>query len=517
MEEPAASGLAARGDLRSALPFLPVVLRGGALFWPPAAQESLRALALGPDVSRVASGDVLADALTDLRLALALPALPPLAADGLALFFDDLLSRAQARGWFSEVVPNLARLLLRLPILLEDHYAKAGHGASGLRVLASQDVGLVLLSQEFVAALLTCALFCLFPTAGRDQACLPTINFDGLFTALIHRSQSQEQKVRCLVHYFERVTDSTPTGFVSFERKVLPRRGLSDGIPYPDIHAWLASSAPLCQFRVFSSGFIEDEEQEALQVDFANKYLGGGALSRGCVQEEIRFMINPELIVGMLFMASMEDNEAIEIFGAERFSQYMGYGSSFRFVGDYLDTKPFDSMGRRRTRIVAIDALDCPAWLHYESGCLLREVNKAFCGFFDQSKHQLYVKLFQDSHNKGNFPSINSNEYIGVSTGNWGCGAFGGNPEIKSMIQWIAASQALRPFVNYYTFEDASLERLEEVIQWILRHGWTVGELWHMLIEYSSQRLKGETYKGFFAWLLPNSRPNNDTHYMSDE
>lgn len=42
------------------------------------------------------------------------------------------------------------------------------------------------------------------------------------------------------------------------------------------------------------------------------------------VQEEIRFMINPELIVGMLFMAAMEENEAIEIVGAERFSQYMG-------------------------------------------------------------------------------------------------------------------------------------------------------------------------------------------------
>ncbi|XP_066397529.1 poly(ADP-ribose) glycohydrolase 1-like [Miscanthus floridulus] len=83
-------------------------------------------------------------------------------------------------------------------------------------------------------------------------------------------------------------------------------------------------------------------------------------------------MINPELIVGMLFMASMEDNEAIEIFGAQRFSQYMGYGSSFHFVDDYLDTEPFDSMGRRRTRIAAIDALDCPARLHYESGCLLR-------------------------------------------------------------------------------------------------------------------------------------------------
>jgi len=113
------------------------------------------------------------------------------------------------------------------------------------------------------------------------------------------------------------------------------------------------------------------------------------------VQEEIRFMINPELIVGMLFMASMDDNEAIEIVGAERFSQYMGYGSSFRFVGDYIDSKPIDSMGRRRTRIVAIDALDCPTRLHYESSGLLREVNKAFCGFSYQSKLQLYTKLFE--------------------------------------------------------------------------------------------------------------------------
>ena len=35
-------------------------------------------------------------------------------------------------------------------------------------------------------------------------------------------------------------------------------------------------------------------------------------------------MMNPELIVGMLFLPSMEDNEAIEIVGAERFSNYKG-------------------------------------------------------------------------------------------------------------------------------------------------------------------------------------------------
>lgn len=35
-------------------------------------------------------------------------------------------------------------------------------------------------------------------------------------------------------------------------------------------------------------------------------------------------MINPELVVGMLFLSSMADNEAIEIVGIERFSNYTG-------------------------------------------------------------------------------------------------------------------------------------------------------------------------------------------------
>lgn len=49
--------------------------------------------------------------------------------------------------------------------------------------------------------------------------------------------------------------------------------------------------------------------------------------------------------------------------------------------------------------------------------------------------------MVQDLNTKDNCRSVIPDECIGVSTGNWGCGAFGGNPEIKSMIQWIAASQ----------------------------------------------------------------------------
>uniref|UniRef100_A0A0D9W197 poly(ADP-ribose) glycohydrolase n=1 Tax=Leersia perrieri TaxID=77586 RepID=A0A0D9W197_9ORYZ len=455
----------ARGDLRSILPYLPVVLRGGALFWPPPAQEAIKALALGPDVSRVSSGDVLADAITDLRLALNLDPLPRRAAEGLAIFFDDLLSRAQARDWFDHILPSLARLLLRLPTLLEDHYRSGGYQeeSRGLRILGSQDGGIVLVSQELAAALLACALFCLFPTADRAQARLPPINFDSLFAALCNNSrQSQEQKVRCLVHYFDRVTASTPTGSVSFERKVLHRCPVSDSITYPDMDAWMKSGVPLCTFRKMRN---KKPLKLTLQID---------------IWEEEHF---PEAVCR--------------------------YGSSFRFTGDYLDSKPFDAMGRRKTRIVAIDALDCPTRLQFESSGLIREVNKAFCGFLDQSNHQLYVKLVQDLNTKDSCASIIPDECIGVSTGNWGCGAFGGNPEIKSMIQWIAASQALRSYINYYTFESGSLKRLEEVTQWILLHRWTVGELWHMLVEYSSQKLGRETNEGFFTWLLPKDIPND--------
>ena len=55
-----------------------------------------------------------------------------------------------------------------------------------------------------------------------------------------------------------------------------------------------------------------------------------------------------------------------------------------------------------------------------------------------------------------------------------------------------------------------------QVIQWISRHGWTVGELWHMVVEYSSQRLKGETHEGFLTWLLPKDGADSDVDYMCE-
>ncbi|CAN1827408.1 Poly(ADP-ribose) glycohydrolase 1 [Linum perenne] len=230
-------------------------------------------------------------------------------------------------------------------------------------------------------------------------------------------------------------------------------------------------------------------------------------------------MINPELIAGILFLTCMEDNEAIEIVGAERFSNYTGYASSFRFSGDHVYQTGFDSCMRRKTRIVAIDALCNPRTRQFEIDNLLRETNKAFCGFSaplkcvnNGVKGDQYVEMndadcgsqeVKSLDGKGN-RHLDREEMVGIATGNWGCGAFGGDPELKAMIQWLAASQASRPSIFYYTFGIEALQNLDKVVEWIVSHEWVVGELWDMVVEYSSQRYNGRTKLGFLSWLLPS-------------
>ncbi|KAE9450521.1 hypothetical protein C3L33_17599, partial [Rhododendron williamsianum] len=615
-----------REDLRSIIAYLPVVSRSSSLFWPSQVVEALKALSSGPHHSRVDSGEVLFQAIADLRQSLSLThfsdSLAFAAADGYSLFFDDLMSRAEAAKWFGEVVPVMANLLLRLPSLLEAHYKDAdGNGGrmggvkTGLRILESQEAGIVFLSQE-------------------DK-------FKN------KRSILQKSIVSC----------DTIIGSGKFFHWNIA------------LHVFLIQRLIIGANLLFlsaasRSGLIEDHSCEGLEVDFANKYLGGGALNRGCVQEEIRFMINPELIAGMLLLPSMADNEAIEIVGTERFSNYTGYASSFCYLGDNIDKVDLDSMGRRRTRIIAIDALCNPGKKQFRLGCLLRyvilgcdflqlliiktltvsllliclsrEINKAFCGFFDQSRCQQYQRLFEgddscrtqidhdvegpvamsgdlllrhealsltSESSEGIFADrlirssggkiiqhVDHQDQIGIVTGNWGCGAFGGDPELKATIQWLAASQvifcpasfistqlltvvitsvidptlsldlmqktkrdefsdwndrdaaaslspnvyptsgsvvvrpayvfvtmpayevseALRPFISYYTFGVEALQTLDQVTEWILSHEWTVGELWNVLVDYSAQRLKGETDLGFFSWLLPSLSSTSD-------
>lgn len=51
---------------------------------------------------------------------------------------------------------------------------------------------------------------------------------------------------------------------------------------------------------------------------------------------------------------------------------------------------------------------------------------------------------------------ISPEDLPAIATGNWGCGAFRGNPKLKVLLQLMAAAVAGRSMV-YFTFGDTSL------------------------------------------------------------
>lgn len=210
-----------------------------------------------------------------------------------------------------------------------------------------------------------------------------------------------------------------------------------------------------------SDGTIEDNGTGMLQVDFANKYVGGGVLDEGCVQEEIRFLICPELIVSRLITEELDPNESLLVTGCERFSNYAGYGSSTRWLSDYCDENKRDSWGHRITQVVAIDARvfrSLSAQLSDHG--LRRELDKAYCGF----------------RNKGD-------TCCAVATGNWGCGAFGGDPRVKALLQLMAAAESKRSLC-YFTFGDRGLcYDIFKVWNAASSADCTVGQLWSYIQE----------------------------------
>jgi poly(ADP-ribose) glycohydrolase len=96
----------------------------GSYKWPENVKYSLLALAKGPGASRVESGEALYESILDMQRESGFGEqhqhMARDTADGISLFFDDLLSRVDARKFFHQVLPGIAKLALSLPLLLEN-------------------------------------------------------------------------------------------------------------------------------------------------------------------------------------------------------------------------------------------------------------------------------------------------------------------------------------------------------------------------------------------------------------
>ncbi|XP_068597722.1 poly(ADP-ribose) glycohydrolase [Brachionichthys hirsutus] len=364
----------------------------------------------------------------------------------LNLLCTECLAHCEAQQLFDFVLPAMVALALGAPRLC----------TMPVPLLKSRTNHSLTLSQEQISCLLANAFFCTFPrrNSRKSEYCnYPEINFYRLFEG---SSLRKIEKLKTLLCYFRRVTQTRPKGLVTFTRQALNNP--------PN---WERSQTQLTRLHITCEGTIEDDGYGMLQVDFANRLVGGGVTGHGLVQEEIRFVINPELIVSRLFTEALEANECLIVTGTEQYSKYSGYAESYRWKDSHKDETPRDDWQRRCTEIVAIDALKFRHFLEqFLPEKIARELNKAYCGFFRSNTNRKHLSA--------------------VATGNWGCGAFGGDTRLKALIQLMAAAEAGRD-VAYFTFGDAQLMRdVHEMHTFLAERRVTVGTLYSLLNQYSA-------------------------------
>ncbi|XP_074089242.1 poly(ADP-ribose) glycohydrolase [Macrotis lagotis] len=379
-------------------------------------------------------------------------------------FWEKVLEEAEAQHLCQSILPDMVKLALCLPDIC----------TQPIPLLKQKMNHSITMSQEQIASLLANAFFCTFPRRNAkmksEYSSYPDINFNRLFEG---RSTRKPEKLKTLFCYFRKVTEKKPTGLVTFTRQSLQ--------DFPD---WERCEKKLTRLHVTYEGTIEGNGQGMLQVDFANRFVGGGVTSAGLVQEEIRFLINPELIVSRLITEVLDHNECLIITGTEQYSEYIGYAETYRWARSHDDKSEMDDWQRRCTEIVAIDALHFRRYLdQFVPEKIKRELNKAYCGFFR--------------------PGVSSENLSAVATGNWGCGAFGGDARLKALIQILAAAAAERD-VAYFTFGDSELMRdIYSMHTFLTERGQTVGQVYKLLLRYYNEECKSCSSSGPDVKLYP--------------
>uniref|UniRef100_A0A0G4HFU9 poly(ADP-ribose) glycohydrolase n=1 Tax=Chromera velia CCMP2878 TaxID=1169474 RepID=A0A0G4HFU9_9ALVE len=334
--------------------------------------------------------------------------------------------------------------------------------------------------------LLSLGFLCIVPFQPLPN--MPGINFFRLYNA----KPSSRGKFACLVHYFNCMAASVDrqetkelNRVVTFERT---HRDEARGWDSVEVVMSRLYDMPLTDVVVKTENDLIEDRPEALQADFAASMLGGGILGHGCVQEEIRFAIAPELICSRILVTGLGENEAALFTGARTFSKYTGYADSFAFDGDGRDgeggravvgedTIRLPPSGRDRDKerevfqrkvvtVVAIDAIsygksEQNRLRQFQPKHVLRDLNKVSAGLFGRGRDGK-ESIGRDKLQAG-VPGTNPDERVPFATGNWGCGAFGGDPQLKSMIQWVACSEAGRHML-YFPFTDTRVDGLGALV-----------------------------------------------------
>jgi len=225
-------------------------------------------------------------------------------------------------------------------------------------------------------------------------------------------------KIRCVLAYFKAIyvdggeASRLLEGAVTFTRV---HEAVAPGEFWTQAHDVRVAQAQLWDGRMEDDDDDDVEEEMAL-VDFANRDLLRGDAEASATQEEVLFSTRPELFAAVMIIERLEAEDAVLFEGCRRFSNYTGYGASFRYAPLPHSA---DMIVRDAPPIVAMDAHVNTGGSQFAPHAALADLHKAHIAFRAAAK--LCTR---------------------ISTGLWGCGAFGGDACFKLCQQLMAAAVA---------------------------------------------------------------------------
>ncbi|KFY80664.1 hypothetical protein V499_00492 [Pseudogymnoascus sp. VKM F-103] len=222
---------------------------------------------------------------------------------------------------------------------------------------------------------------------------------------------------------------------------------------------------------------------DGASVISANKFVGFG---RTGTQEETHVGASPECCPAVLVTPPLADNQAFVVVGPEAMIVIAGYGRDARCAEVLVPSGGsaiHHGKWAKRTMLfvdaLELDMADRSGGLpDVLPGNVERELRKAYTGF-----RASYITC------EGN----RREPFSVIYTGFWGCRTFGGNPDIKALIQWCAASLAdsSMKFICSTSEQHEFAVNLRSFIEYTSTNGIRTDELLQILLDLTPGGLDG--------------------------
>ena len=218
-------------------------------------------------------------------------------------------------------------------------------------------------------------------------------------------------------------------------------------------------------------------------VNFANKNFQTGEIIPSATQEEVLFYVRPELYIAMFICQTVYKNEIIIISGAYKLMEYDGYLSTFTFkkFKDNIFIKDYNFKKYDNENVLCLDATSGD---HYYFDSVMQDISKFYSACNYSSKKY---------------------ENSGISTGSWGCGAFGCDKAHK-FLQQLVCAEANNVKLSFSTFGNENYKNdLIKLLKSVIKYKPKVKDLFKLIIDFKGNNdekfheyLKGELGDEFY-------------------